>query len=154
MFAAGLVAEVRRLLAGPHGLSRTAGQAVGYREVIEHLEGRRTLSETIELVKMHTRQLAKRQGTWFRSLSECRPAPLSEPFDPVAIAAQLAAIGWQTQKTGLTRRRGDAGGNRKETRKKIERNEAKKSSPIPLSPFLSLCLLLSAPSSPRLRVSA
>ena len=93
MFAAGLVEEVRRLLAGPHGLSRAARQAVGYREVIECLEGRRNLPETIELVKTHTRQLAKRQGTWFRSLSECRPAPLSEPLDPVRAAAQLAALG-------------------------------------------------------------
>jgi tRNA dimethylallyltransferase len=95
MFAAGLVEEVRRLLAGPHGLSRTAGQAVGYGEVIEHLEGRRNLSETIELVKTHTRQLAKRQGTWFRSLGECRPIRLSEPLDPAQTAAQLAALGRQ-----------------------------------------------------------
>ena len=43
MFAAGLVEEVRGLLAGPHPLSKTARQAVGYREVIEHLEGRRHL---------------------------------------------------------------------------------------------------------------
>ena len=56
----------------PAPSSKTARQAVGYREVIEHLAGGRTLPETIELVKLHTRQLAKRQGTWFRSLSECR----------------------------------------------------------------------------------
>ncbi len=99
MFAAGLVEEVRRLLAGPYGLSRTAGQAVGYREVVECLAGRRNLSETIELVKTHTRQLAKRQGTWFRSLSECRPTPLSEPLDPVQTAAQLAAIGRETSRS-------------------------------------------------------
>jgi tRNA dimethylallyltransferase len=59
-------------LSGPHPLSRTARQAVGYREVIEHLEGRRSLTDAIELVQRHTRQLAKRQSTWFRSLSECR----------------------------------------------------------------------------------
>ncbi len=82
MFSAGLVEEVRRLLAGPRPLGRTARQAVGYREVIEHLEGRRDLSETVELVRRHTRQLAKRQCTWFRSLSECR-------F--VAITGQLKA---------------------------------------------------------------
>ena len=43
MFAAGLVDEVRGLLVGPAAsrLSKTASQAVGYREVIEHLEGRR-----------------------------------------------------------------------------------------------------------------
>ena len=53
-------------------LSRTAGQAVGYREVLEHLQGLRDLPATIELVKLRTRQFAKRQLTWFRSLSECR----------------------------------------------------------------------------------
>ncbi len=68
MFQQGLVDEVRSLLARERPLGRTASQAVGYREVIEHLEGRRGLDETIALVKQHTRQLAKRQGTWFRSL--------------------------------------------------------------------------------------
>jgi tRNA dimethylallyltransferase len=58
-------------------LSKTARQGVGYREVIDHLEGRSTLEETVELVKIHTRQLAKRQNTWFRSLSECRFVPLN-----------------------------------------------------------------------------
>ncbi len=72
MFAAGLVEEVRGLMALEPPLSRTARQAVGYREVIEHLEGVRGLDGTIALVKQHTRQLAKRQGTWFRSLPENR----------------------------------------------------------------------------------
>jgi tRNA dimethylallyltransferase len=86
MFAAGLVTEVRGLLARPHALSRSAQQAVGYREVIEHLAGRRGLPETIELVKQHTRQLAKRQGTWFRSLSECRFVALSGRMSPAVVA--------------------------------------------------------------------
>ncbi len=86
MFAAGLVEEVRQLLAGPRPLSRTARQAVGYREVIEHLEGRRDLAETIGLVQQHTRQLAKRQATWFRSLDECRFLPVSNPFDAAEVA--------------------------------------------------------------------
>jgi tRNA dimethylallyltransferase len=71
MFAAGLVDEVRTLLDRPRPLSGTAAQAVGYREVIEHLQGQRGLAETIELVKTRTRRFAKRQRTWFRSLSEC-----------------------------------------------------------------------------------
>lgn len=75
MFSAGLVDEVRALMErsdGSPGLGRTAAQAVGYREVIEHLAGRATLEETIGAVKLHTRQLAKRQETWLRSLSEVR----------------------------------------------------------------------------------
>jgi tRNA dimethylallyltransferase len=66
MFASGLVAETRVLL--QHGLeqNRTAMQAIGYRQVVEHLRGERPLTETIALVKIRTRQFAKRQMTWFR----------------------------------------------------------------------------------------
>jgi tRNA dimethylallyltransferase len=70
------------------GLSRTARQAVGYREVIEHLEGRRSLADTLALVQLHTRQLAKRQCTWFRSLSECRFIPATGDFNPAALAEE------------------------------------------------------------------
>ena len=70
MFREGLVEEVRRLLARPRALGREARQALGYREVIEHLAGKRDLQETIELVKLKTRQFAKRQMTWFRSFKE------------------------------------------------------------------------------------
>jgi tRNA dimethylallyltransferase len=65
MFAKGLVAETdtlqRELRRNP-----TALQALGYRQVVEHLQGQRGLPETIELVKIRTRQFAKRQLTWFR----------------------------------------------------------------------------------------
>jgi len=66
MFASGLVEETRRLL--PQGLAenQNAMQAIGYRQVVEHLRGERGLAETIELVKARTRQFAKRQLTWFR----------------------------------------------------------------------------------------
>jgi tRNA dimethylallyltransferase len=93
MFAAGLVDEVRQLLSLPQPLSRTARKAVGYAEVIEHLEGRRSLAETIELVKLHTRQLAKRQGTWLRSLSECRFVPVSGSIDPAEVARSIHQAG-------------------------------------------------------------
>ncbi len=90
MFAAGLVEEVRALLLRPQPLSKTAAQAVGYREVIEHLRGERGLAETVELVKTHTRRFAKRQRTWFRSLSECRFVPVDDPIDPGEVARRIA----------------------------------------------------------------
>ncbi len=94
MFAAGLVDEVRGLLMpGRKPLSRTARKAVGYREVIEHLRGERSLPETVELVKCHTRQLAKRQCTWFRGLSECRFVPIPGQLDPAEIARRIAEAG-------------------------------------------------------------
>jgi tRNA dimethylallyltransferase len=89
MFAAGLVAEVCALLDRAQPLSHTAAQAVGYREVIEHLAGARPLADTIELVKLRTRQFAKRQMTWFRSLSECRFVARADGQDDGQIAGQI-----------------------------------------------------------------
>ena len=89
MFGSGIVSEVAELLAAGRNLGRTARQALGYREVLEHLDGRRNLPETIELVKTRTRQFAKRQLTWFRSLSECRWLPMSPDADR---SAQVEAI--------------------------------------------------------------
>jgi tRNA dimethylallyltransferase len=66
---------------------------VGYRETIEYLRGEHTLETTVELVKRHTRQFAKRQGTWFRSLSECRFVAVSDPFRPAEVAQRIAAVG-------------------------------------------------------------
>jgi tRNA dimethylallyltransferase len=68
MFAAGWADEVRRLRALPKPLSREASQALGYREIGEHLDGRRGLEETVGLIQMRTRQFAKRQLTWLRHL--------------------------------------------------------------------------------------
>jgi tRNA dimethylallyltransferase len=93
MFRGGLVEEVGRL-ADRHGeLSRTARQAVGYGEVLEHLAGKRDLAATIELVRTRTRQFAKRQRTWFRSLSECRRLPMSEPAEAEEIAERIVQAG-------------------------------------------------------------
>jgi tRNA dimethylallyltransferase len=83
MFARGLVEETRLLL--PQGLeqNRTAMQAIGYRQVVEHLRGERTLAETIALVKTRTWQYARRQMTWFRRQAPvtwiaCQPAQSAE----------------------------------------------------------------------------
>src|SRR5690606_34265411 len=65
MFAQGLVAEVQTLVARGVTFGRTAAQALGYREVLEHLAGERGLPETIELIQNRTRAFARRQLTWF-----------------------------------------------------------------------------------------
>jgi len=66
MFRRGLVAETDQLLKQGLAENKTASHALGYRQVIEHLKGARPLAETIELVKIRTRQFAKRQMTWLR----------------------------------------------------------------------------------------
>ena len=72
MFEAGLIDEVRGLLERWTDLSHTAAQAVGYREVIEHLRGEKDFAETREKVRVRTRKFARHQETWFRGLSEVR----------------------------------------------------------------------------------
>ena len=74
MFATGLIEEVKVLRALPRPLSREALQALGYKEVMRHLEGRASREETVALVQLRSRRFAKRQITWFRHLPECRPA--------------------------------------------------------------------------------
>lgn len=93
MFAAGFVDEVRRLLARDQPLSRTAAQAVGYREVLDHLAGKRDFAATVQAVKTRTRQFGRRQDTWFRSLCECRPVPQQIDSSPAATAAEIAESG-------------------------------------------------------------
>ncbi len=66
MLNEGLLDEVRSLLDSAGPLSTSARQAVGYAEMIRHLEGQITLEEATELIKINTRQLAKSQRTWFK----------------------------------------------------------------------------------------
>ncbi len=93
MFEAGLVDEVRELLDRFSTLGRTAAQAVGYRESIEYLRGRSSLQDAEVRVKVRTHQFARRQETWFRSLSECRRIEQDERLEPPEIAAQLVEMG-------------------------------------------------------------
>ncbi len=89
MFEQGLVEEVERLCREHSALSRTASQAVGYREVLEFLRGARSLDETIALVQARTRQFARRQETWFRGLTECRRVAMREAEDPSETARRI-----------------------------------------------------------------
>ena len=66
MIAAGWVDETRALLERYGELSKTASEATGYHEIIEHLKGAVSLEDAIEQIKIATRQLARRQMKWFR----------------------------------------------------------------------------------------
>lgn len=66
MLSAGWVDEVRSLLERHGTLSKTAAEATGYRELIDHVRGRLSLDEAGEAIKIATRQLARRQLKWFR----------------------------------------------------------------------------------------
>jgi tRNA dimethylallyltransferase len=63
---AGFVDEVRALAASPQELSRTACQALGYRQLLEHVRGEVALDEAVEDAVTATRRFARRQERWFR----------------------------------------------------------------------------------------
>ncbi|MFZ9953116.1 MAG: tRNA (adenosine(37)-N6)-dimethylallyltransferase MiaA [Ilumatobacteraceae bacterium] len=65
MMADGLLDEVKRL-AATTTLSREARQALGYNELLQHLDGRLSLDEAVAQIVLHTRQFAVRQERWFR----------------------------------------------------------------------------------------
>jgi tRNA dimethylallyltransferase len=93
MIEAGLVDEVRGLTADGKLLGRTASQAVGYREALQFLAGEIDAAEMLAQMKVRTRRFAKRQGTWFRSLSECRFVEVAGELDAAVVADELVRAG-------------------------------------------------------------
>jgi tRNA dimethylallyltransferase len=77
MFSCGLLEEVRGL-AGIGDISPTARQALGYKEVLDHLDMGIPLEETISNIKRRSRNYAKRQLTWFRRIPGLRWFELKE----------------------------------------------------------------------------
>lgn len=91
MVEAGLIEEVQALLNEPEGISLTARQGLGYKEFIEHIEGRWTLQEAIDATVLRTQQFAVRQERWFRrdpriEWVEVQTDPISE-VTPVLLRA-------------------------------------------------------------------
>ncbi len=62
----GWVEEVKRLLGDKRGWSVSARQALGYPELVQHVQGKLTLEEAVEKIKISTRRFAKSQRTWFK----------------------------------------------------------------------------------------
>jgi tRNA dimethylallyltransferase len=67
MIDAGLVDEVKTLLAELKPLSAQARCAIGYAEIIDYFQGKETLDNTIENIKINSRRFAKAQRTWFKT---------------------------------------------------------------------------------------
>lgn len=91
MIEAGLVDEVRGVLNEPKGISDTARQALGYKEIIEHIERRWTLEEAIDATILRTQQFAVRQERWYRrdpriQWVEVQNDPIAE-VTPLVVAA-------------------------------------------------------------------
>ena len=92
MLDAGLLAEVEALAGGP--VSRTARQALGYKELLDFLGGACTLEAAIATIVTRTRQFAVRQERWFRRDPRIRWIDIED--DPVAAALPVLEQAWQT----------------------------------------------------------
>ena len=66
MFDMGLLDEVKALMAKGYDKSLVSMQGIGYKEVIDYLNGKTSLEECIDIIKRDTRHFAKRQLTWFK----------------------------------------------------------------------------------------
>jgi tRNA dimethylallyltransferase len=87
MIEAGLVDEVRTLR--DSGMSRTAAQALGYKELLAHLDRGQSLAETVEQIVVRTRQFAVRQLRWFQRDPRVRWVDVVS--DPVAESGPIVA---------------------------------------------------------------
>ncbi len=91
MMADGVLGEVEALAAD--GLSRTARQALGYKELLAHLEGQSTLDEAVDQIVVRTRQFAVRQLRWFQRDPRVRWVDVE--VDPIAEALPLVVTALQ-----------------------------------------------------------
>jgi tRNA dimethylallyltransferase len=89
MFAAGLVEEVGKLRGR---LGPTASRALGYREVLDHLDGKMTLEDAVLAVKNNTHNFVRKQMTWYRSLESVDWVEIGDREDPSETAQSVLSI--------------------------------------------------------------
>ena len=88
---AGFLDEVRSLLSEPEPLSVQARQALGYDELIAHLQGATSLDEAVERIKINTRRFAKSQRTWHKRFRHTQWLDV-EPDEDVDSVEQRALL--------------------------------------------------------------
>ncbi len=91
----GFLEEARALLRADLPPDSPGLHTLGYRELLHHLRGEGTLEEAVGTIALRTRQLAKRQETWFRRVADVRWFDLQSPdqFPEVALAIERDAAG-------------------------------------------------------------
>jgi len=92
MIAAGLVDEVKSLLAEDKPLSQQARCAIGYAEIIDYLNGQISLEDATELIKKNTRRLAKNQRTWFKTFENINWLDIKPEESPEQILTRTKTL--------------------------------------------------------------
>ena len=90
MFSNGLITEVNKILFENYSKNINSLNTVGYKEVIDYLDGKITLPRAIELVKRNTRRYAKRQMTWFNADKRIKWYPINGSRDLELLANNIA----------------------------------------------------------------
>src|SRR5262249_50422575 len=91
MIEAGLLQECRALAARGYGSQLRSLQAIGYRHLMQVVEGRDTLSNALESMRRDTRRFARRQRTWFRAVPGAHWLDPRQPERIDALVADFAA---------------------------------------------------------------
>ena len=89
---AGFLAEVQTLRSTPDGVSRTARQALGYRELFDHLDNGTPLEQAVTTAITRTNQFARRQMRWFRRDPRIRWIPSTGSVEENALAALVDSL--------------------------------------------------------------
>ena len=92
MMKRGLLDEVKSLLDMGYDKKSTAFQAIGYKEIIEHLDGEIPLEDAIDKIKQYSRNYAKRQYTWFRHNSDVRWLETEKYSSSIELAEMMKGI--------------------------------------------------------------
>jgi tRNA dimethylallyltransferase len=89
MLEKGLVEEVDSILKGG-GFGPESGKAIGYREIIAHLNGELTLEEAEQQINTATWRFAKKQMTWYKRFEQIRWFDVADATEPEALAEEVA----------------------------------------------------------------
>ena len=92
MIETGLIEEVKGLMAEDKPVSKQAAAAIGYAEIIDHLNGGISLEEAIERIKINTRKFAKSQRTWFKTFKNVNWIDIAENEPPEQILEKALGI--------------------------------------------------------------
>lgn len=99
MMAAGLLTEVEALRAAGYGRRHPAMSGLGYRQLLDFLDGKMTLDEAVQRIKFDTHRFARQQTTWFRDddprLQWVEAGGAADPDLAAQVAGWLTAAGWE-----------------------------------------------------------
>ncbi|MBN1457035.1 MAG: tRNA (adenosine(37)-N6)-dimethylallyltransferase MiaA [Sedimentisphaerales bacterium] len=92
MIEVGLYDEVKSLLGEEKALSKQASAAIGYAEIIDHLNGGESFEKAVENIKVNTRKLAKSQRTWFKTFKQVNWIDVDEDESPKSVLERTMQI--------------------------------------------------------------